>query len=83
MDQPPKILKFYPYRHARVYGNQKCFTEDIMGSLLEYLKDNSNCGERFPNHTCYEIEDCYGNRFYIMLSDGYVIIGDSIIVGRW
>lgn len=72
-----KIVTFYRYRTARVFGFSVTDVDDIyLRRIKRMLKAN---GHDMDNHICWTTEDGLS----YMWSDGRLTVGTKLIVENW
>jgi len=80
-----KVVKFYPYRTARMVHDQMFLRLDRhseeMRELEQYLSSKLNVTA--DNHTAYKLEKKDGGELYIQFTDSEVNFGSGIIEERW
>lgn len=80
-----KVVKFYPYRTARMVHDQMFLRlnrhSEEMRELEQYLSNKLNVTA--DNHTVYKLEKKDGGELYIQFTDSEVNFGSDIIEERW
>lgn len=80
-----EVVKFYPYRKARMVHQQIFLTLDRNSEMMKELENQlAEKADVFKdNHTAYMLRNKDGNELYIQFTDGEVNIGSAIIEESW
>lgn len=77
-----KVLKYFPYRTAFVFGNRVTFPRELMREFETELAKLSGCS--LDNHVCYHVYLGNGEpEKYFMFHDFVMIMGDEIKERKW